>query len=352
MDISHSLYIPFIDFYPDDLSACSSCLFGPSLLHCRDAICRWTNTLCLLITMVDSLLLFDSRSSSHDCMLVTMHSWCCVSVCNACSAVRESQRYVPCGAGARPTNTMWPSRRIHSLSVTRVAAGSSRSHKIASLSEPPSRQFFNIYLCLLQVQPRRLKWPSLVEDSSPRFLSPSLYHPHPLLSRTLLVCAARKMSSVIRFFSLALAALALLGISTVDAYAIPRASVDYRRHDVNVRIIEETRSIPSVASSPRYIALRREVRDFRVPRRLRTRQTLPRPPSGLADTPDVIPVLPMEEHGAASTSDSKVALRDVALPYTDALPTLLPRDGAGLIQLDLLNTYYQDMRRHSRNLRM
>jgi len=164
------------------------------------------------------------------------------------------------------------------------------------------------------------------------------------------------MSSVIRFFSLALA-LAVLGISAVDAYAIPRASVDYRRHDVNVRIIEETRSIPSVASSPRYLALRREVRDFRVPSRLRTRQTLPRPPSGLADTPDIVPVFPLEEHGVTSSSSTvstsdKVAPRDVTLPYTDAVPTLLPRDGAGLIQLDLLNTYYQDMRRHSRNLRM
>ena len=161
---------------------------------------------------------------------------------------------------------------------------------------------------------------------------------------------------MIRFFPLALA-LALLGISTVDAYAIPRASVDYRRHDVNVRIIEETRSIPSVASSPRYLALRREVRDFRVPSRLRTRQTLTRPPLGLAGTPDVVPVRPLEEHGATSSSSTvstsdKVAPRDVTFPYTDAVPTLLPRDGAGLIQLDLLNTYYQDMRRHSRNLRM
>ena len=134
MDVSHSLYIPFIEFYLDDLSACSSCLFGLSLPHprCRDAICRWTNTLCLLITMAASLLLFDSRSSSHDCVFVAMRFWCCVSVCNACSVVRESQRCVPCGAGARPApprNSMWPSRRIHSLSVTRLAAGSSRSQR-------------------------------------------------------------------------------------------------------------------------------------------------------------------------------------------------------------------------------
>ena len=169
------------------------------------------------------------------------------------------------------------------------------------------------------------------------------------------------MSSVIRFFSLALA-LALFSNSTVNAYAIPRAAVDYRRHDVNVRIIEETRSIPSVASSPRFIALRRGVRDFRVPSPLGTRQTLPRPPPGLADAPDVAPVFPLEEHGAdhlrAASSSSTVSTldkaspRDVAPPYTDAVPTLLPRNGAGLIQLDLLNTYYQEMHRHSRNLRM
>lgn len=169
------------------------------------------------------------------------------------------------------------------------------------------------------------------------------------------------MPSVIQFFSLALA-LALVGISAVNAYAIPRAAIDYRWHDVNVRIIEETRSIPSVASSPRFIALRRGVRDFRVPSRLRSRQTLPRPPPGLADTPDVVPVLPLEERGtdhfrAASgpstvSTPDKAAPRDVTLPYIDAVPTLLPRNEAGLIQLDLLNTYYQEMGRRSRNLRM
>ena len=159
------------------------------------------------------------------------------------------------------------------------------------------------------------------------------------------------MSSVIRSFFLALA-LALASISAVNAYAIPRAAVDYRRHDVNVRIIEETRSIPTVASSPRFIARRRGVRDFRVPNRLRTRQTLPQP--GLGDTPDVVPILPLEERDPdhAHSSLDKAAPRDVTPPYADAIPTLLPRNGAGLVQLDLLNTYYQDMRTQSRNLRM
>jgi len=165
------------------------------------------------------------------------------------------------------------------------------------------------------------------------------------------------MSSVIRFSSLALA-LALIGISTVNAYAIPRAAVDYRRHDVNVRIIEEIRSIPSVVSSPRFIARRRGVRDFRVPNRLRTRQTLPRPELG--DIPDVVPILPMEERGsshthtipdsASASAPNKVA-RDLTLPYAGAVPTLLPRNAAGLVQLDLLNTYYREMRTQSRNLR-
>lgn len=165
------------------------------------------------------------------------------------------------------------------------------------------------------------------------------------------------MSSVIRFFSLALA-FTLVGISAVNAYAIPRAAVDYRRHDVNVRIVEETRSIPSVASSPRFIARRREVRDFRVPSRLRIRQT----PPEFTDVPDVIPALALEERGSghfgATSSSStvsapnKAAPRDVTLPYANAVSTLLPRNEAGLIQFNLLNTYYQEMRTQSRNLRM
>lgn len=169
------------------------------------------------------------------------------------------------------------------------------------------------------------------------------------------------MPSATRFFSLALA-LAFVGISTVNAYAIPRAAVDYRRHDVNVHIVEETRSIPSVASSPGFITRRRGVRDFRVPGRLQSRQTLPQPLPGFSSIPDVTPVVPMEEHDsdnlhAASGSSTvstpnKVAPRDVMLPYTDAVPALFPRNGAGLIQLDLLNTYYQGMRTRSRNLRM
>jgi len=164
-----------------------------------------------------------------------------------------------------------------------------------------------------------------------------------------------------RFFSLALA-LALVGISAVNAYAIPRAAVDYRRHDINIRIVEETRSIPSVASSPRFIARRRGVRDFRVPNRLRTRQTLPRPQPELGDTPDVVPVLSLDEHGSgnahvipspsAVSAPNKAAPRDVTLPYTDSVPTLLPRNAAGLVQVNLLNTYYQEMRTQSRNLRM
>ena len=167
------------------------------------------------------------------------------------------------------------------------------------------------------------------------------------------------MSSAIRFFSLALA-LALVGTSAVNAYAIPRAAVDYRRHDVNVRIVEETRSIPSVASYPGFIARRRGVRDFRVPNRLRTRQTLPRPELG--DIPDVEPLLPQEEpspshvHAIPSSfpvsASGKAAPRDVTLPYPTVVPTLSPRNAAGLIQLDLLNTYYRGMRTQSRNLRM
>ena len=98
MDISHSLYIPFLEHYYHPISttsrAYSPCLLGSSLPppRCRDAICRWTNVLCLSITMAASLLLFDSRLSSHmhDCVHVTMHSWCYVSVCNACSTIRES----------------------------------------------------------------------------------------------------------------------------------------------------------------------------------------------------------------------------------------------------------------------
>ncbi|KAF9652026.1 hypothetical protein BDM02DRAFT_3109796 [Thelephora ganbajun] len=163
------------------------------------------------------------------------------------------------------------------------------------------------------------------------------------------------MSSVIRFFSLALA-LVLVGISAANAYAIPRAVVDYRRHDVNVRIVEETRSIPSVASSPRFIARRREVRDFRVPNRLRTRQTLPRPELG--DITDVTSTFPLEERGSGhayaapdSSTSNKAAPRDVTLPYADAIPTLLPRNEAGLVQIDLLNTYFREMRAQSRNLR-
>lgn len=169
------------------------------------------------------------------------------------------------------------------------------------------------------------------------------------------------MSPVIRFFSLALA-LALVGIPAVNAYAIPRAAVDYRRHDVNVHIIQETRSIPSVASSPRFIARRRVVRDFRVPNRLRTRQTLPQPRPGLGDIPDGVPAFPLEEHGSghidvtpspsAVSAPGNAAPRDIALPYADGAPSLLPRNGVGLVQLDLLNTYYREMRTRSRNLRM
>jgi hypothetical protein len=150
------------------------------------------------------------------------------------------------------------------------------------------------------------------------------------------------MPSVTRLFSLALA-LALVGISAVDAYVIPRAAVDYRRHDVNVRIVEETRSFPSVASSPRSIARERGVRDFRVPNRLRTRQTFPRPEPGHIS--DVEPIFPT---GSALKKD---APRDVTLSYAAAVPTLFPRNAAGLAQLDLLNTYYRDMRTQSRNLR-
>lgn len=167
------------------------------------------------------------------------------------------------------------------------------------------------------------------------------------------------MSSVIRFFSLVLA-FALVGIPAVNAYAIPRATVDYRRHDVNVHIVEETRSIPSVASYPRFVARRRGVRDFRVPARLRARQTLPAPEFG--DITDIEPILPLEErsHGhphaipSSSTVSAprKAAPRDLPLSYPAAVPTLLPRNSAGLIQLDLLNTYYQQMRTQSRNLRM
>lgn len=176
--------------------------------------------------------------------------------------------------------------------------------------------------------------------------------------RILLGCSLQgKMSSVIRLFSLALA-LALAGVS-VNAYAIPRTSVDYRRHDVNVRIFEETASIPSVASSPRLIARRRGVRDFRFPIPLRTRQTIHRPE--LSDLSDVVPNIPMEGRGSVhphavsspSTlfSRSRAAPRDLALSYTDTIPSVLPRNAAGLIQFDLFNTYYQQMRVHSRNLR-
>lgn len=166
------------------------------------------------------------------------------------------------------------------------------------------------------------------------------------------------MSSVIRLSSLVLA-LALVGITSVTAYAIPRTTVDYRRHDVNVRIVQETRSIPSVASSPRFIALRRGVRDFRFPNRLRTRQTLDQPE--LDDVPDIVPIFPVEEGGSgrahpvhsssAGFSDNRVAPRDLTLPHADPIPTVLPRNAAGLVQLDLLNTYYQQMIVNSRNLR-
>ena len=160
-----------------------------------------------------------------------------------------------------------------------------------------------------------------------------------------------------RFFSLVLA-LALVSIPA-NAYVIPRATVDYRRHDVNVRIVEETRSIPSVVSYPRLVARRRGVRDFRVPNRLRTRQALPQP--GLGDIPDVEPILPKEErssghaHAVPNSSTAsdprRVAPRDITLSYPSAVPTLFPRNAAGLVQLDLLNTYYREMRTQSRNLR-
>lgn len=156
------------------------------------------------------------------------------------------------------------------------------------------------------------------------------------------------MTSVIRLFSLVLA-LSLVDISAVNAYVIPRTAIDYRRHDVNVRIIEETRSIPSLASSPRYIA-RRRVRDFRVPGRLRSRQALPQPPHlepGLDE-----PVFPAASSSSTVSVPHKPAPRDLALPHPNAAPSLLPRNDAGLIQVDLLNTYYRDMRTRSRNLRM
>ena len=166
------------------------------------------------------------------------------------------------------------------------------------------------------------------------------------------------MTSVTRFFSLVLA-LALVSIPAVNAYAIPRTTVDYRRHDVNVRIVEETRSIPSVASDPRFVSRRRGVRDFRVPNRLRARQTLPQPELG--GIPDVEPILPKEKRSynrahaipdsSTVSAPNKVAPRDVTLPYPAAVPTLFPRNEAGLIELDLLNTYYQEMRTQSRNLR-
>lgn len=166
------------------------------------------------------------------------------------------------------------------------------------------------------------------------------------------------MSPVIRLFSLALA-LAPICISPVNAYVIPRATVDYRRHDVNVRIVEETRSIPSIASSPRFAARQRGVRDFRFPNRLRTRETLHQP--DLDDLPDIIPTFPMEEAGSddarAVHSSSAVSPRDqttprdLALPPTDATSPVIPRNAAGLVQLDLLNTYYQQMVVNSGNLR-
>jgi hypothetical protein len=166
------------------------------------------------------------------------------------------------------------------------------------------------------------------------------------------------MFSVIRLFSLVLA-LSLAGISSVNAYVIPRATVDYRRHDVNVHIVQETRSIPSVASSPRFIALRRGVRDFRFPNRLRTREAHHQPE--LDGIPDVVPMFPVEESGSgdahamhspsAVPSHNRVAPRDLTLSYTDTIPTVLPRNAAGLVQLDVLNTYYQRMVVNSRNLR-
>lgn len=166
------------------------------------------------------------------------------------------------------------------------------------------------------------------------------------------------MSSVIRLFSLALA-LALVSTS-VQAYAIPRAAVDYRRHDVNVRIVEETRSIPSMAFSPSFIARRREIRDFRFPNGLQTRQTLRRPE--FDETPDRPSVLPWEERGSSHAhavpssltvpARDKAVRRDHTLPFTDVTPAILPRNAAGLVQLNLLNSNRQEMTVHSNNLRM
>lgn len=166
------------------------------------------------------------------------------------------------------------------------------------------------------------------------------------------------MFSVIRFFSLALA-FAPICISPVNAYVVPRATVDYRRHDVNVRIVEETRSIPSIASPPSPAARQRGVRDFRFPNRLRTRETLHQP--DLDDVPDVVPTFPMEEAGSGDSravhSSSAISPRDQTTPrdlpppHTDATSPVIPRNAAGLVQLDLLNTYYQQMVVNSGNLR-
>ena len=204
----------------------------------------------------------------------------------------------------------------------------------------------------------------MVEDPSSRFLLPFPHYPpqrhsvsYPYLRILSNYSLQGKMNSVIRLFSLALV-LALAGTS-VNAYAIPRASVDYRRHDVNVRIVEETTSIPSLASPPRFNPLRRGVRDFRFPAPLRTRRTLRRP--DLDDFPDVVPGIPREGRGSIHhhtvpspstlSSRNRVAPRDLAFSYTEDIPAVLPRNAAGLVQLDLFNTYFQQMHANSRNLR-
>jgi hypothetical protein len=205
--------------------------------------------------------------------------------------------------------------------------------------------------------PRRLGVRPYAPRSPPPTIPSTGSVPIPLSLHPIRLFFAGKMTPVIRFASLALA-LALVGFS-VNASVIPRVTVDYRRHDINVRIVEETRSIPSVASPPRFIARRRGVRDFRVPNRFQTRQTLRRPE--FDDAPDVVPIFPEEERNSAYahtvpvsptvSATNKPAPRDLTLPYTDPVPTMLPRNAAGLVQLDLLNTYYQQMLVNSGNLR-